>query len=63
MRWAAYAIMGILLPNWAAWRAMAERDRRLKEQARLVEARYRSASLARADIRRYPHLIDGEVTR
>jgi hypothetical protein len=54
----------ILIPDWVRARRYAlERARRLGEAQRLVDARYRSALLARADVRRYPHVIDGEVAR
>ena len=59
----ARLVVATLLPSLYARWVIRERARRVAEAQRLVEARYRSASLARADIRRYPHLIDGEVTR
>ena len=54
----------LLVPEWVrARRTVMERARRVAEAQRLVDARYRSAALARADVRRFPHVIDGEVVR
>jgi hypothetical protein len=57
-------LKALVLPEWVRARhVMLERARRVAEAQRLVEARYRSAALARADVRRFPHVIDGEVAR
>jgi hypothetical protein len=56
-------LVATIAPGVYARHVLRERRRRAAEAQRLVDARYRSARLARADVRRYPHVIDGEVAR
>lgn len=63
MRDFARLFVATIAPGVYARHVLRERARRAAEAQQLVDARYRSARLARADVHSYPHVIEGEVAR